>query len=270
MKSQNIGVIGCGWLGLPLAKKLISSGHNIKGTSTSLEKLEVLKQHGITPYLIQLSETSVLGDITSFLENTDTLVVNIPPGIRKNPSKNHVAEIRQLLKHIDKSQANNILYISSTSVYSNKYPIETITEQTDLDATTNSGKQLIEIERLLKTNLNLNTTILRFSGLIDKNRHPGQFLSGRKNIPNGNAPINLIDKNDCIAIISELIKHDIWNEELNACYPYHPTKKNYYTNYCKDHNLKYPEFKTELFSKGKIIDSSKLAQLLDFEYKTSL
>ena len=35
---KNIGIIGLGWLGLPLAKNLQRQGFTIFGTTTSLEK----------------------------------------------------------------------------------------------------------------------------------------------------------------------------------------------------------------------------------------
>ena len=79
--------------------------------------------------------------------------------------------------------------------------------------------------------------------------------------------INLIHKNDCIGIILNLLKNNIWNVYLNAVFPKHSTKKNYYTNYCKHHNLPLPIFNTSEISKGKIIDSYKLAQLLNYTFK---
>ena len=42
-----VGIMGCGWLGLPLAQSLIEKGFNVKGTTTSFEKLSVLTNIGI-------------------------------------------------------------------------------------------------------------------------------------------------------------------------------------------------------------------------------
>ncbi|MEZ7854793.1 MAG: SDR family NAD(P)-dependent oxidoreductase, partial [Cyclobacteriaceae bacterium] len=30
-----ISILGCGWLGLPLARQLVQQGHQIKGSTTS-------------------------------------------------------------------------------------------------------------------------------------------------------------------------------------------------------------------------------------------
>ena len=52
MSQNKIGIIGCGWLGLPLAKEFISNNYKVKGSTTTKEKLEILKTEGIEAYLI--------------------------------------------------------------------------------------------------------------------------------------------------------------------------------------------------------------------------
>ena len=42
MSQLKIAIIGCGWLGLPLAKKLIKENFIVKGSTTSKEKISVL------------------------------------------------------------------------------------------------------------------------------------------------------------------------------------------------------------------------------------
>lgn len=269
MKTQ-ISIIGCGWLGLPLAINLTEKGHIIKGSTTSAAKLNELTAHKIKPYLIELKDSEIKGDVSNFLAGSDIVIINIPPGLRKNPTKNHVAEIKCLMTHIEAQQIQNVLYISSTSVYSDEINTPTITETNTPNASSNSAKQLIEIEQILQKNSNFKTTILRFSGLFDAKRHPAIFLSGKTNLKNGDAPVNLIHKDDCISIISQLIENNIWGDVFNASNPYHPLKKDYYTNYCKRHNLKLPQFNLKEKSKGKKIEASKLVQLLKYTFKTGL
>jgi nucleoside-diphosphate-sugar epimerase len=264
---EQISVIGCGWLGLPLAKYLVQEGYCVKGSTTSDEKLELLKTHQIDGYLLSLNENGISGDYSNFLTNSKTIIINIPPGFRKDPTKNHVAEITQLVSAIEKYNIKNVLYISSTSVFNDDIHFPQIFNVTKPNALSNSGKQLIEIENILHHNCNFNTTILRFGGLFDNERHPAKHLSGRKNISNPEAPINLIHKEDCIQIIEMIIKHGFWNTTLNAVYPSHPNKKTYYSNYCKLKNIPLPEFNTSEKSEGKIIHSSKLVQLLNYTFK---
>jgi nucleoside-diphosphate-sugar epimerase len=269
LNKKQISILGCGWLGLPLAIHFAKNNYNVKGSTTSQNKLETLKYNNIAPFIIQLTETKVEGVISDFLHGSDTVIINIPPGLRKNPTKNHVNELKRLIRVIEKQRIKHVLYVSSTSVYRDEPHFPTITERVTPNAQSESGKQLITIEKLLKKNTNFKTTILRFSGLFDEERHPGKSLSGKHNILNPEAPVNLIHKNDCIALIFQLIEKDIWNQTFNASIPQHPLKKNYYNNYCHAHHLAAPTF-NNLPSEGKIIDSSKLVQLLDYAFKTTL
>lgn len=268
--NTQISIIGCGWLGLPLAEHLIKKKCTIKGSTTSPSKLEHLKSCGIHPYRIQLNSEEIIGDISSFLAGSDIVIINIPPGLRKNPNKNHIKEIELLVKHIEAQQVKHVLYISSTSVFKNEDHIPLITHDTLPNATSNSGQQLITIEEMLKQNPNFKTTILRFSGLLDTKRHPGKTLSGKTELKNGDAPVNLIHKEDCVQIIGELIQHNIWDATFNASNPSHPIKKEYYTTYCKTNQLPLPQFDLQSKSLGKLIDSSKLVQLLNYRFKVDL
>ena len=56
MNQVKIAVIGCGWLGLPLAKKLVSKNFRVKGSTTSKQKISVLRNEKIEPFLIDLNK----------------------------------------------------------------------------------------------------------------------------------------------------------------------------------------------------------------------
>ena len=112
-----IGIIGCGWLGFPLAKSFIEKGILVKGTTTSPDKLKILKEEKIIPYWILLSEQQIQGEITDFLKDVRTLIINVPPKLRSKKSENYVAKMKMLHQQIQKSSIKNIVFISSTSVY---------------------------------------------------------------------------------------------------------------------------------------------------------
>ena len=64
-----ISILGCGWLGLPLAKSLIEKGFWVNGSTTSLEKIAVLKNEGITAFQIEVTENEIIGNLENFLKN---------------------------------------------------------------------------------------------------------------------------------------------------------------------------------------------------------
>lgn len=266
-----ISILGCGWLGLPLAKTLLENGFSVKGSTTSVEKLSVLENSGIQAFQIELSETKIQGEVDSFLENSKILIIDVPPKLRGSEKENFVSKIKNVIPFIVKSTVEKVLFISSTSVYGDTSTALSVTEETKLNPDTESGKQLVQVEQLLQSNLNFKTTILRFGGLIGEDRHPIKFLAGRKNIENPNAPINLIHQEDCIGIILEILRqapNDKWNrsETFNAVAPFHPSRKEYYTQKAIDFNLTLPEFNSENLTFGKTILSSKVENVLKYTF----
>ncbi|MDP5198275.1 NAD-dependent epimerase/dehydratase family protein [Flavobacterium sp. DG2-3] len=266
---KQISILGCGWLGLPLAKNLIAKGHSVNGSTTSENKLSLLKDAGINPFLVTVESDSVSENINVFLAESKILIIDIPPKLRAvdpNAEKKAFAEkIKNLIPFIEKSTVKKVLFISSTSVYGDDNGI--VTEETIPNPDTESGKQLVVAEKLLQENQNFETTILRFAGLIGEDRHPVTFLAGKENLENPDAPINLIHRNDCIEIIEEIINQSKWNEVFNAAAPFHPTREEYYSQKSIIMNLPEPKFNSEKSNIKKEISSIKIETLLDHKFK---
>jgi|SRR6218665_180266 len=261
---RQISLLGCGWLGLPLAKSLIAKGFSIKGSTTSSVKISVLENAGIEAFQIEIGENQIAGNIDSFLENSEILIVDIPPKLRGTSSENFVKKIQNLVSFIEKFSIEKVIFISSTSVYADENCI--VTEDTEPNPDTESGRQLLEVESILKSNSNFKTTVIRFAGLIGEDRHPIHFLAGRKNIENPNAPVNLIHQKDCIGIIESIIMLECWDETFNGVAPFHPTRKEYYTQKALKLNLELPEFNEDKISIGKTILSDKAENLLKYKF----
>lgn len=269
---KQISILGCGWLGLPLAKSLLEKRFLVKGSTTSIEKISILKNNGITPFIVSLSAVEVSDEtktsIELFLNNSEILIIDIPPKLRGDSKENFVGKIKNLIPFIEKSSVEKVIFVSSTSVYSDDN--STITEAFKPNPDSESGKQLVESEKILQSNSNFKTTILRFGGLIGENRHPIKFLAGKTNIENPNAPINLIHQEDCIGIITSIIKHEIFGKTFNAVAPFHPTRKEYYIQKAITNGLPLPEFDESKPSVGKLILSTKMEEVLGYTFKKEL
>ncbi|MGS2761692.1 SDR family oxidoreductase [Sinomicrobium sp. M5D2P9] len=264
---MRIAILGCGWLGFPLAEKCIEKGYHVKGSTTSAEKENVLATAGIHPFLIRLQEDKIEGAMDSFLKDVDTILVDIPPKLRGANPENFVEKTKQLLAAVANSSVKKLLFISSTSVFRDDNTV--ITEKTLPDPETESGKQLLAAERLLQSSSHFRTTILRFAGLIGPDRHPVYHLSGKKELKNPDAPVNLIHLDDCISVILEILQQEKWDETYHAAFPFHPTRKKYYTEKAREFDLPAPEF-TNTPAKGKIISSEKLSEKLQYTFRTSI
>jgi nucleoside-diphosphate-sugar epimerase len=271
-----ISILGCGWLGLPLAKALLTNGFSVKGSTTSESKLSELAALDIDPFLVVLDSKSITGAIKDFLNGSRTLVIDIPPQLRgKNSDSSTVEEkvfvgkIKTLIPYIEKSTIENVLFVSSTSVYGEVDAI--INEESLAKPDTESGKQLLEVESLLQNNPNFKTTILRFGGLIGEDRNPIKFLAGKENLDNPETSINFIHQEDCIGIILKIITTDSWNKIYNGVCPFHPTRENYYTQKAIELALSLPQFDHSKPSSRKLILSDKAENVLGYTFiKTEL
>ncbi|MBK0369708.1 SDR family oxidoreductase [Flavobacterium agrisoli] len=264
MKKQ-ISILGCGWLGLPLGKMLLEKKYQVNGSTTSSEKLEILEKEGIKSFLIQLEEGKKPKGMTAFLKGSQALIIAIPPRLRAEKAESFTNKIKGIIPQIEKSKIENVLFISSTSVYGKS--IEgLITEKSPLEPDTESGKQMLEVEALLQKNNHFATTVLRFGGLIGPDRNPVTILATKQNT-DADAPINLIHLDDCLGIIDEVITQQCWGETFNAVAPNHPTRKSFYTQQAKELKVKVPKFLKKKSMAYKTISSTRLEHILDYEFK---
>ncbi|NNE02186.1 MAG: SDR family oxidoreductase [Arenibacter sp.] len=246
-----VGILGVGWLGFPLGKSLVKLGYPVSGSTTNKANLELIANEGIDSYYISLFEEGVRGSLIDFLKEIDILLINVPPN-RSTDDDSYLKKMRQLYEAVKIMHVEKIIFVSSTSVYGSLSG--EVTEKSVPKPNTPSGKQLLAAENLFKKDTSLSTTIVRFGGLIGPDRHPVTFLSGRKNIKNGDDVINLIHLEDCMYLLTAIISNSWWNEIFNGVYPYHPSKKEYYTAEAKKRGLPIPEYLATYPGKsGKLI-----------------
>ncbi|MEM9775778.1 MAG: SDR family NAD(P)-dependent oxidoreductase [Chloroflexota bacterium] len=206
---------------------------------------------GADPFLIDID--SLAGNVQTFLQ-ADILIVNIP-------SKN-IAGFRQLVDAIKGSNLKNVLFVSSTSVYKNIN--KTITES---DTEFYSDSPLLTIEDMFTDWGNNKTTLVRFGGLIGYGRHPGRFFKPGRVVQNPDSPVNLIHRDDCIGIISQIIEQGVWGEVFNCCTDTHPTKREFYTRATRSLGYAPPKFGESEADAGKKISNQRVKQRLNYTFK---
>ena len=253
--NKNISILGCGWLGFPLAIQLIANGWTVKGSSTTVSKLQLLSLNEIEAYLVQLHD--VLSIKESKFWDSETLVINIPPSLKKQTGANYLEQMQNLVEVIAASAIQKVIFISSTSVYPELN--QTITGIDVVD----ENSPLYQSEKLFTQNPVFKTTVIRFGGLIGPGRHPSRFFAGKKDIANGRAPVNLIDLEDCIDIIETVLRQQKFGETYHAAAPTHPSRRDFYTAATQTAGLPLPEFIDEL-KDWKIIDPIKLEDDLGY------
>ena len=263
-KKENISIIGCGWLGLPLAKALVDRGYVVKGSTQTPSKLNLLHQNNIVPFLIEVNKKIKGTNLTQFF-NSDLLILNIPPGRkRKDIAKFYPLQIAAVIEKVIQFNIKKVLFISSTSVYGN--PNRMVTEADEPLPGTDSGEALVNVETYLAGRTDFETTIVRFGGLVGPNRPAGRFLAGKKGLKNGMAPVNLIHLEDCIEVLIRIIDHNFWGYIFNACSDEHPPRSLFYTHQAEKQGFELPEFEKEDTPSFKIVSSYKLKQTLPYQF----
>ncbi len=255
-----VSILGCGWYGLALAKALISDGIHVKGSTTSAEKMETLKTDGIDPYLLNFGTNEEVYSPAFF--DCDMLFIAIPPKARSGEGALFFYKIRSIIDCIKLNKVPNVLFISSTGVYAD---LNTeVNELTDPQPNTEAGKVLFTAEELFRAETDFKTTIVRFAGLIGPGRNPGRFFSGKTNIPNGNAPVNLIHLDDCIGLSKAILTKQAFGYLFNGCSPKHPKRSEFYSKAAIESGLEMPQFIDEL-QEWKIVRSVNVEEFLGYE-----
>ena len=149
---RTVSILGCGWLGEPLATSLKEAGFSVRGSTRDPERLPALLEKGIEPYLIDISP-EVNGKNTDEFFSSDVLFINFPPERRNDIETYHEKQIRNLIETIPDPEGKMVIFASSTSVYPNTNGV--VKEEDSLRPDKQSGKALLRVERLLMEHLSL-------------------------------------------------------------------------------------------------------------------
>lgn len=261
---KTISILGCGWFGLAFAKKLVELGYDVKGSSTSPEKLSLLADEKMKPYLVNFTSERIIADAEFF--ETDALFICIPPKRNSTELNSYPQKIKAILA-ASEHKANQVILISSTSVYGDENRI--VNEDSPTHPDTDSGKMVLAAEDILKKSLPQHFTIIRFAGLIGPNRNPGRFFAGKTDVPNGLAPVNLIHQTDAVGIATAILEKQAFGRVYNACSPDHPTKKVFYTAAANKTGLIEPKFIAEK-TNWKVVESLNVPEFLDYNFQVVL
>ncbi|MEJ7557812.1 MAG: NAD(P)H-binding protein [Pedobacter sp.] len=258
---MTISILGCGWYGLPLAKRLLASGYTIKGSTTSESKLSQLEREGIMPYLVNFSSNEDSYD-PSFFE-ADVLIISLPPKKSAGEHGEYPQKMKRIVDALQKGKIKSVLMISSTSVYGDVNR-EVVVGEIPLPDN-ESGAAILEAERIIGEYKSIDLTILRFGGLIGPGRNLAKFFSGKTEVANGLAPVNLLHLEECILLTEHILNTHAFGYTLNACSPDHPTRMEIYTTISEITGLAKPDFLPELV-KWKLVNGNGVSEQLNYKY----
>ena len=258
-------ILGCGWLGLPLAHSLLADGHKVLGTTTSPEQLDSLRAAGIDAHLLRLGPDFTSDDEARLLEllrRTDVLVLNVPP--RAAAAGAYPSLLRPVHHAVAAAGTPHVLFVSSTGVYPDE---PRLMREPDALSTRDAASDVLRTEgHFVPRYGQWQSTVVRLGGLIGPDRAPGRFLAGRQNLPNGSAPVNLLHLTDAVGVLSTIIQHNVWGHTLNVCANTHPLRRDFYPAAARQLGMQPPTFLAE-DGGGKTVDSSLLRSLVPYEFQ---
>ncbi|WP_022835454.1 SDR family oxidoreductase [Salisaeta longa] len=270
----SISVLGCGWLGRPLAAAWAADGYTVYGATTTEAKLDVLRGDGIRPVLCRL-EPEVTGEAPERLFDADVLVLNVPPSRAPNdPAAYHAQQVQAVARAAREGRTRWIVMASSTGVYP---PTDGPVTEADawpdaLDALPPPRRATSRAVRAAEQTLwaardALDITIVRLAGLYGGDRHPARYLAGRANVSRPQAPVNLIHRDDCIGLLRALVAQDARNDVFNACADRHPARADFYPAAARAMDLAPPTFDTDDEAGGKRIVNDKIKARLGYTFQ---
>jgi nucleoside-diphosphate-sugar epimerase len=255
-----VSILGCGWLGFPLAKFLIDQGISVKGSTTSKNKFPTFTKAGIEPVLISLPLRPAQTNVGNFFE-ANTLVIAVPPSTHIQGPSFHIEQIESILPSI--SQANQLIYISSTSVYPEGEG--SYSPDFRIDESNTGNPTLLATEQLLRKE-RPDVTIVRLGGLMGYDRIPGKRNPGSLP-PQPQSPVNYIHRDDAVRIIAELIRSKASNQIVNGVAPEHPTRLQVYQRAAETQAWPIPELTSDnKDSQNRIIESTIHQVLPDYTF----
>lgn len=256
-----ISILGCGWYGFALAKELLNNGHKVKGSTTSIGKLPILQEVGIEPFLINFEDGKSEYEAGFF--DTEILIISIPPRSKSPNLIDYPNKISSIAITAKKHNVKQIIFISSTGVFQDGNFV--VNEQTIPQPSSESGCMMFMAEESLRQDPSLETTIIRFAGLIGPDRNIAKHFAGKHDIANGQAPINLIHLADCIGITKSIIDQKAFGNIYHGVSPDHPSRAIFYTKACIASGFTIPHFTDELLA-WKTIESIN-TPILGYEYQ---
>lgn len=264
-----IGIIGLGWLGIPIAERCKEANLPVRGSTTSQEKKNSLVAFLENVHLLKFEDGKCLGDLSSFMRDIITLVVTLPPKSQTNQYAYYLKHLALIRDEASRNNIKKLLFTSSTGVFEDEFPYPTYTEKSVLHSNDLKSSVLQLAEQVFLDNLpGISVAVVRLGGLVGEGRQPARFLSGRP-LKNPAAPVNLVHQYDAVELIFKLINLPDAEGIYHAVYPLTCSREEYYIEKTNSLSIAPPiiEAVTNHAQVGKKVSSQLTQEVLGFKFK---
>ena len=211
----SILIIGCGDIGLRVAKQL-SSSHRVFALTSSQNRFQELREVGATPILGNLDHPETLWRLSGLAQ---TVIHLAPPQNQGNRD----CRTRNLLRIL--AQGSNavrrLIYISTTGVYGDHGGAK-VSEVTPVSPQSERAQRRVDAERVLRLWGPANgvaVTILRVPGIYAADRLPIERLESKTPalVAEEDAYSNHIQSDDLARLVCAAVYHGKPQRIINAC-----------------------------------------------------
>lgn len=213
-------ILGCGFLGRPLAKQLITLGTDVHGSTRSTDHAIDLAAMGIRPALLSVTQKLTFAALSHLLDGRPLDVIYlIPPGKPDKDNSPHdivIGGISNTLACLKNANVRRAILVSSTAVHGSPESTDTastapaqvmqVTPSTPAIPDNPRAKLLLQGEQLwLQAGGQFH--ILRLCGLYGPRRIIGMaaIMQGAPIAGNPNALLNLIHVDDAVSLLIHML-----------------------------------------------------------------
>ncbi len=206
-------IIGCGFVGFPLAKLWNEAGDTVYATTRNPQRQVDFEALGLNPVLADITDTTTLHSLNEL--EFDTVVVAVGMDRSRYSSVHHVYVdgLKNVLSNLYE-RIGHIIYISSTGVYGN-FDGDWVDESSPTDPQREGGRACLAAEQTLtESSFGDRATILRMAGLYGGTRVPtrGTIESKQWDKLSASGYLNLIHVDDAVTAICAIAQQRLLQE----------------------------------------------------------
>ncbi len=220
---MRVCIVGCGYVGLELARQLAARGHDVTGVRRSDAGLDAIESLGADVEATEADSDAAEADVEAVradatdpaslaaLPDADAVVFAASSGGRGAAAARevYVNGLRNVLEEYASraTPPDRLVYTSSTGVYGD-HDGDWVDEETSIDPTTEKTRVLAEAERIAletATRNGIEGTVARFAGLYGPDRYRlDRYLDG----PVTAGYLNMVHREDAAGAVRYLLETD--------------------------------------------------------------
>ena len=237
-KETNVAIIGCGYVGLEVAKMLSQKKAHVTATTRKPERLSELSKVAQKSIIVKGNDED---EFVPIIANNETIIITIASDSTEHYESAYL-RTSSLFRHLalEMDLPRTLIYVSSASVYGDHHG-RWVDEASELLAKGEQAKILIESEKNYRSleEIGWDVCVLRFAEVYGPGREISKKVRSFMDHPlpgTGDQYTNMVHREDCVSAINYALIHHLTGV-YNLADDDHSTKKELYDEISKKTGL---------------------------------